>query len=227
MPDHGETGSICGSRPWLHWLVCSWLSATLFWPALASARSAFDPAAFFDHIQTLSGHFDQSSTSDSNDRHLSGDFLVLRPNRFRWEYRKPYRQTIIVDGQRLMIYDEDLAQLTIKPMAAGMATTGPAVLLSSDRPIATLFKIEPLPPRHDGLDWFELTPRQDDEDETGFERIRLAMTASGLDTMVVYDRLGNRTEIRFSQMRTNQPIDENRFVFTPPPGTDVIDETAP
>jgi outer membrane lipoprotein carrier protein len=34
------------------------------------------------------------------------------PDRFRWDYRKPYQQVIVADGTAIWIYDSDLEQVT-------------------------------------------------------------------------------------------------------------------
>jgi outer membrane lipoprotein carrier protein len=34
-----------------------------------------------------------------------GEVWIQRPGRFRWDYRKPYRQLIVADGKRMWTYD--------------------------------------------------------------------------------------------------------------------------
>ena len=41
----------------------------------------------------------------------------------------------------------------------------------------------------------------------------------------MYDKLGNKTEIRFSNIKTNLDIPEKTFQFQVPPDTEVLDYT--
>ncbi len=208
-------------------LLCSWVAFAhaAASPAAVPTDPGHELAAFLDPIETLQGRFSQMTQGgDGRPRQLTGVFYVHRPGRFRWEYRRPYEQTIITDGHRLMIYDRDLAQLTIRPLDEAASSTGPAALLSSSRPIESLFVIRRLAATDPGLRWFELVPRAADG-EAEFERLRLALDDHGLRRMDVIDRLGNRTEIAFEAIEYDAAIDDDLFDLAPPPGTDVIDET--
>ena len=52
-----------------------------------------------------------------------GEFYLNRPGKFRWDYRAPYEQIIVSDGQRIWIYDVDLQQVTVQKQEAGLPTT--------------------------------------------------------------------------------------------------------
>ena len=49
----------------------------------------------------------------------TGTFEFQRPNRFRFDYRKPFEQTIVADGQTLWLYDVDLNQVTLAQAGQG------------------------------------------------------------------------------------------------------------
>ena len=49
---------------------------------------------------------------------------------FCFDYRKPFEQTIVADGQTLWFYDVDLNQVTQRPQAQALGNT-PAALLAS------------------------------------------------------------------------------------------------
>src|SRR5205085_7558828 len=75
-------------------------------------------------VETLKTLLNQTTTArarfaqvvlDKNRKTLqqaTGTMEFQRPGRFRWEYNKPYEQTIVGDGQKLWIYDKDLNQVT-------------------------------------------------------------------------------------------------------------------
>jgi outer membrane lipoprotein carrier protein len=147
----------------------------------------------------------------------TGRFAFERPGRFRWVYAMPTRQLIVGDGERVWIYDEDLAQVTVRRLARALGST-PAALLAGSADVAQAFEFTELGAR-DGLEWLEAKPR---DAEAGFERIRLGLSAVGVEAMELVDHFGQTTRLRFSNLERNPKIDPTRFQFTPPPGTDVL-----
>ena len=72
--------------------------------------------AFLQQTTAGKAHFAQIIV-DKNLKQLqqaTGTMQFARPGRFRWEYDKPYEQTIVGDGSRLWIYDKDLNQVTVR-----------------------------------------------------------------------------------------------------------------
>ena len=53
----------------------------------------------------------------------SGTFEFARPSRFRFDYKKPFEQTIVADGQTLWLYDADLNQVTARKQSQVLAST--------------------------------------------------------------------------------------------------------
>jgi len=147
----------------------------------------------------------------------TGTFAFERPGRFRWVYATPTPQLIVGDGERVWIYDEDLAQVTVRRLARALGST-PAALLAGSADVAQAFEFTELGAR-DGLEWLEAKPR---DAEAGFERIRLGMSAVGVEAMELVDHFGQTTQLRFSNIERNPTLDPARFRFTPPPGTDVL-----
>ena len=84
----------------------------------ASAQSAVDGMAtlqaFLDGVQTLTADFKQELwTADQRPLQTdTGSLSMKRPNRFRWTYEEPAELTIVADGERLWIYDVELAQVS-------------------------------------------------------------------------------------------------------------------
>ncbi|HEY5719461.1 MAG TPA: outer-membrane lipoprotein carrier protein LolA, partial [Gammaproteobacteria bacterium] len=72
-----------------------------------------------------------------------------------------------------------------------------------------------------GLDWVELRASQGDDE---FTQVSLAFAAGTLRLMRMVDNLGNITDIEFSELEINIPVDSNLFSFTPPAGVDVLGE---
>ena len=147
-----------------------------------------------------------------------GSFSFLRPGRFRWTYVKP-PQVIVGDGERVWIHDADLNQVTVRKVQRVLGAT-PAALLAGASDIAKAFELVESGEK-DGLEWLEAKPR---EKESGFERVRLGMSTSGVEAMELFDHFGQTTMLRFTNLVRNPQFDAGTFRFTPPKGVDVLGE---
>ncbi len=149
----------------------------------------------------------------------TGTMQFSRPGKFRWEYEKPYQQTIVGDGARVWIYDKDLNQVTVRKVDLALGTT-PAALLAGSNDIEKSYTLTSTG-NQDGLDWIEAVPRNRD---TVFEKVRLGFSKSGLEAMELRDQFGQITVIKFSAIERNAKLAPEAFRFTPPKGADVISE---
>jgi outer membrane lipoprotein carrier protein len=154
-------------------------------------------------------------------QNAEGTFSFSRPSRFRWEYTKPYAQSIVGDGEKLWIYDKDLNQVTIKKMAEGLAAS-PAAILAGSNDLEKNFTLSEAP-NADGLEWLEAKPKNK---ETGFDNVRLGFakgpTGYALTVMELKDSFGQTSILRFGIIDKNPAFAPNAFTFTPPKGADVI-----
>jgi outer membrane lipoprotein carrier protein len=147
----------------------------------------------------------------------TGTMQFVRPGRFRWEYDKPYEQTIVGDGAKLWIYDKDLNQVTVRKLDKALGGS-PAALLAGSNEIEKSYDLTNLGPQ-EGLDWLEAIPKTKD---TTFERVRLGFGKAGLEAMELRDQFAQTTVIKFANVERNPKISPDVFRFTPPKGADVI-----
>jgi outer membrane lipoprotein carrier protein len=188
-------------------------------PALAAdtARARLD--AFAHDLHALSGHFSQSLT-DANGRRgdsSEGTLALQEPREFRWQVTSPYKQLIVADGSRVWMYDPELEQVTVRAQSTEEAQS-PLTVLTDMSQLDKDFKVTELGQR-DGLQWFRLAPVEGGQQ---FEAAELGFDSTGLRRMTFTDKLGNRTDIRFSDWQRNPQLPGDTFNFTPPPGADVI-----
>ena len=148
-----------------------------------------------------------------------GSFVFQRPGKFRWTYAKPVDQLIVGDGERVWIYDRDLNQVTVRRLSKALGST-PAALLAGSSDVEAAFQLKDAGNR-DGLEWLEAIPK---EREAGFERIKIGLSAAGVEAMELIDNFGNTTQLRFRNLQRNPKIDPAEFRFAPPPGADVLGE---
>ncbi|MFO7189148.1 MAG: outer membrane lipoprotein chaperone LolA [Pseudomonadota bacterium] len=174
---------------------------------------------FVNQTRTAQGAFEQR-IYDAGGRMIqesSGTLAFARPGKFRWTYEKPYAQLIVGDGARVWIYDEDLAQVTVRKLDQALGST-PAALLAGSNEAMNAFQLQDEGVR-DGLEWVLAVPRQQ---EHKFERIRMGFGKQGLEAMELRDSFGQTTLLRFKRMQRNPQLDPGLFKFTPPADADVI-----
>ena len=149
----------------------------------------------------------------------TGTMQFARPGKFRWEYDKPYQQTIVGDGTRVWIYDKDLNQVTVRKFDVALGSS-PAALLAGSNDIDKSYSLTSTGVQ-DGLDWIEAVPRARDNT---FEKVRLGFSKTALEAMELRDQFGHVTVIKFSAIERNAKIPPETFKFTPPKGADVISD---
>jgi len=170
-------------------------------------------AAFVQIVQDKQGQVTERAT---------GTLSISRPNRFRWDYREPYAQTIVADGKKLWLYDPDLEQVTVRSLEQGLGTT-PAMLLSGSGKVGDAFSAGPIE-QQKSWTWYRLVPKQKGSD---FERVSLGFDSRNeLAAMELVDKLGQTTTIEFSLVKRGAALGDALFRFVPPQGADVIGEAA-
>ena len=177
--------------------------------------------AFVAQTQSARGNFRQDVIDEKGKavQSAQGQLSFSRPGKFRWEYRKPYEQLIVGDGEKLWVYDKELAQVTVKKLDGALGSS-PAALLAGSNEIEEVYNLDAKGMKG-GLDWLEAYPKTDD---TMFEKVRMGFKGNTLDTMELYDHLGQVTRIRFSGIQRNPGLGPSTFTFTPPDGVDVLED---
>lgn len=169
--------------------------------------------------QTLTGRFSQLTldASGTNLQESTGEMFLKRPGQFRWHTDPPLEQLLVSDGKQVWLYDPDLEQVTIQQLDQRLTHT-PALLLSGDvSRIRDNFAVSYQ--ESSGVADFVLRPKAKD---SLFDSLRLSFRNGVINDMQLIDSVGQRTNILFSDVRMNQPLEQKLFSFQPPPGTDVI-----
>ncbi len=176
---------------------------------------------FFHEVNSFSARFSQVVLDESLKpiQESSGTLWIERPNKFRWDYEKPYKQQIVADGKRLWVYDVGLQQATVRDLTGGLNDT-PAMLLAGKGRLDDNFTIQPLEAQG-SLTWVQLKPRRKD---SGYDDIRIGFAQGKLRVIEMVDGFGHTTRVTLESPRENARIESARFSFTPPEGVDVVGE---
>ena len=202
-------------------LLASLTGATLLWffPALSFADAIGDLQRFYRETRALQTEFRQLQLDETGTvmKSQEGRFWMQRPEKLRWVYERPYRQVMVNDGKQFWLYDEDLAQVTVRPTSEALQNA-PLMLLSGGPELEQQFAMTNLAPR-DGLQWVSIKPRAQESD---FVEARMALQNGLPHILELQDSLDQSTRILFINLRTNIAIDEKKFVFPIPEGVEVV-----
>ena len=205
----------------MHWLRLAVVAVGSALLAPADAASIDQLRSFLTQTTSARGEFVQrvSSRAGSAQRVSSGSFVFQRPGKFRWSYDKPYEQLIVADGARLVLYDRDLNQVTVRKLGAALPSS-PASILFGSNDFDREFEVSDAEPR-DGLEWVLAKPRAKD---STFERIEIGFKDGLPRAMLLADNFGQVTQLTFGKVERNPKLDGAAFTFTPPKGADVLTE---
>jgi len=205
-------------------VLCAFLLTTAAAASHAGGLEALE--AFVKTARSGKAEFTQVVTAPARQgeaaraKTSTGTFEFSRPSRFRFEYRKPFPQTIVADGQTLWLYDADLNQVTARKQDQVLGST-PAALIAAAPDLGALrrdFNLEAAPDR-DGLQWVAATPKNR---EGQLNQVRVGFRGDQLASLEILDSFGQRSVMTFDKLQLNTDLPPASFQFKPPQGADVV-----
>lgn len=161
----------------------------------------------------------KSLTAQQMNQTFMGNMKVERPGKFYWQTNSPAKQIIVTAGSNVWIYDPDLKQAVRQKLDQQIENT-PALLFSGNstkimqnyritQPDATKMFYTLYPKNKDGV----------------FQSLSLSFDAKKTPIhMVLEDNTGQTTHIKFKNTQLNAKIPASLFNFTPPKGTEIIEQ---
>jgi len=194
------------------------LGLGLGWSQLALAAGAADALrAFVQDAKAGRASFTQTVHAPNGNRTKvsSGRFEFSRPNRFRFEYQKPYAQTIVSDGEKVWFHDPDLNQVTVRKLGDALGSTPAAILAGQS--IERDFDLKDQPDQ-DGLSWVLATPKGKDGT---IQSLRVGFKGRSLSVIEIADSFGQRSVLQFADLQILPSLPPATFHFAVPAGADV------
>jgi outer membrane lipoprotein carrier protein len=156
-------------------------------------------------------------TSIGKTQKFEGTLFIKRPGKLRLEYSNG--QLILIDGKAVLLYSKKNEQVIKKTFTDFEHMNIPVAFLLGAAHIRDDFDVrqaDPKTPRE-----VELLPRKPGAAMT---KMRLRVDDAGRITdIVIFDRSGNTTTITFSDIREGTGVDDQRFIFKAPKGTEIIE----
>jgi outer membrane lipoprotein carrier protein len=152
-----------------------------------------------------------------------GNVQIKKPGKMKWVYNSPDPQILITDQKKLWLYTPEDGQATKMPIENVYSSNTPALFLAGQGKLTNIFDIVQVLTEKDK---FVVTfiPK---EVESSLSRLVLRANKNNyqITGATVYDKLGNKTAIRFRAIRINEKIPESVFNFEVPAGVEIQDFT--
>ncbi|MEE8206382.1 MAG: outer membrane lipoprotein chaperone LolA [Nitrospinaceae bacterium] len=201
----------------------------LLWP-LSGSAFALDAIAIVDAIQkqydatdTFQARFIQKSYLKilGQSQKAEGFVSIQKPGKMKWNYRAPDRQILVSNDQGLWLYLPDEKQVTKMKAQSIYSSNTPALFLAGRGKLTESFTIGKVT-EESGLYVAELIPRNRAQNLS-----KMVLLADKKNYQIVgsrvYDNLGNKTEMMFSDIQTNPNLNKKLFQFEVPKGVELID----
>ena len=145
---------------------------------------------------------------------------LKKPDGFYWETIDPFPELIVTNGTYLWNYQPDLEQVVIEDWDNNESELAAQILNGRTENIAEDYLVQVI--SDDESSEFELTPIALD---SVYELITISFIASNLDMIHLDNKNGEQTVWQFRNIEKNQSLSDTLFVFEPPDGVDVIENT--
>jgi outer membrane lipoprotein carrier protein len=211
-------------------------AASLLLLSTAAARPAHKPqgdlldraVAAWAKVKTARATFEQTITNSLTGRTLTatGEYQQERPGRLAVVFSNPANDRIVADGKFVWVYLPSSApdQVIKTPQsAAGTGTVDlSAQFLTSPRSKYTVNTAGTLVVSGRPTHGYTLVPKNADSGPFKAASVWIDDEDATIRQFEVTDASGVQRKVRLTSFKTNVPVDESAFKFTPPAGTRVI-----
>jgi outer membrane lipoprotein carrier protein len=179
----------------------------------------------YSHVRTLQADFAQSFFAWGRTRKESGTVYLARGGKMRWVYHDPEEKIFLTRGKQVLLYLPGERQLRISSLRAMEDAPVPLDVLLSHIQLGRFFS------RIEFADQ-ALEAARGDRVIRGYpkEKFRRAFRSCLLELspsldvrkLVVFYPDNTTMQFVFSHIQRNVPLNPSLFIFSPPPGTEII-----
>jgi outer membrane lipoprotein carrier protein len=181
--------------------------------------------AHYNHLRTLQAEFIELYRGSGMERTESGTLWLKKPGKMRWEYRSPKEKLFVSDGKDAWFYVPDDRQARKESAKKLDDVRSPlAFLLGKSRlekELKGLSLAPDVPPSQAGNVVLRGVPEALSDRVT---EIVLELTPDHrIARIVVQDVDGASTEYQFADQKEDGAVEDSRFAFQPPAGTEIAE----
>lgn len=150
----------------------------------------------------------------------TGKVWIKQPHQFRWHTMTPYQQIVLGDQSTVSSYDIDLEQVILRS-TSDLLGESPALLLTGEQKVSTLFNVSKIETTQAGSQIFQLLPKKK---QGSLELVKIFFNGQLLSRMEITDGLGQLTFVEFSNMAHPESIPAPLFELNAGPDVDIVDQ---
>ncbi len=198
--------------------------------ALSFAQTAQEVALRIENtlrsFQSFQANFEQLyySATVSKPLHEKGKLYFKKPNLMRWEYQDPEEKVFLIKDDFFWDYNKEEKQLIKYDLSRGEQNTEVLFLLSGQVALLDNYSVElnPFPTENANTIQLKLTPKDEESADT-FLLLEIDEKTWFIQKLISFDWAGNKTEFRFSRIKTNINLPNKIFELRVPSDVEIIE----
>lgn len=180
----------------------------------------------YSEVRSLRADFTETYILGERTRVESGVVYFARGGLMRWDYQRPSEKLFLCDGKHLLLYIPAEKQLTRSPVKSSDDIRVPFRLLLTRldlRRVFARFEFADEVGHDPGNRVLRAYPKKEYADD--YQDVLMELSAQFDVRRLVVDLPDHsRLEFHFDRIARNPPLPPSLFHFSPPPGTEVIDQ---
>lgn len=178
----------------------------------------------YNHLRTLKARYVEHYTGLGADRTETGTLLLRKPGLMRWSYDQPQGKVFVLDGHWAWFYTPGDPQVSRSPAKQLDDLRSPLRFLLGHTQLAK--ELGNLTTASEGNNVRITGVPKNMENRVRLITLVVSRGAE-IQRMKIEEADGATTEFTFTDQQENVPTAPGDFVFTPPPGTTVVNAAGP
>jgi outer membrane lipoprotein-sorting protein len=153
-----------------------------------------------------------------------GKLYFKKPNLMKWEYQDPEEKVFLIKDDFFWDYNKEEKTLIKYDLSQGEQNSEVISLLSGQVGLTDSYSVElnPFPTENANTIQIKLTPKDEEFTDT-FLLLEIDEKTWLIQKLISFDWAGNKTEFRFSRIRTNINLPNRTFELRIPPDVEIIE----
>ena len=150
-----------------------------------------------------------------------GVLFLRKPGKMRWDYAAPAGKVFVSDGKNVLFYTPDNHRLQKSKLKESEDLRAPLAFLLGKLNFRKEFRSFTSRPDGDST-WVKAEPNSD---QAAYSQVELLVAPdSSIRRVRITGQDRSILDYTFSNEQVNAPVLPSMFAFTPPPGTEIVEE---
>lgn len=194
-------------------------------PAAKTDEVSLKVQAFYDKSTTFISDFTQEYFVKSHNirKTSKGTVTFAKPGKMDWVYAEPKDNRVVSDGSILRVYEAANKQMYEQAINKSQYPAALAFLTGSGK-LRDVFDFQLFAGGEMNFPGGLVLVGTPKQPTPAYQKVLFYVdtASSQVRRVLLVDGQGNRNRFDFANPRINEPVKEERFKFSPPPGTQVI-----